>query len=75
MKKFLAILLIAIVACNAIEDLDLNDVLDYLRNAGIFDMVKNKLIAFGKKVAIDLCANYISRGLCEAAVNVLASMI
>ena len=75
MKKFLAFLLIAIVACEAVEDLDLNDILDWLKNSGIYDEVKSKLVDAGKQIAIDFCSNYLSRSTCESAVDVLANML
>ena len=75
MKKFLAILLIAIVACEAVEDLELNDILDWLRNSGILDAVKSKLISAGKQIAINFCSGYLPRNICSSAVNALASML
>ena len=75
MKKFLAILLIAIVACETVEELHLEDVLDWLRNSGILDAVKNYIISYGKKMAVDFCAGYISRSICQTAVDILAGML
>ncbi len=75
MKKFLAFLLIAIVACEAVEDSELNGILDWLSNSGILETVKQQLIQFGKQVAIDFCAGYLSRSICEAAINALAGML
>ena len=75
MKKFLAFLLIAMVACQAVEDMDLKDWIDWLKNSGIFDMVKNKLISAGKSLAVQLCSNYLPGYICSAAVDALASML
>ena len=75
MKKFLAILLIAIVACETVEELHLEDVLDWLRNSGILEAVKKQIINYGKKIAVDFCAQYISRSICQTAVDILAGMI
>ena len=75
MKKFLAILLIAIVACETVEELHLEDVLDWLRNSGILEAVKSQIINYGKKIAVDFCARYISRSICQTAVDILAGMI
>ena len=74
MKKFLAILLIAIVACETVEEFDLQGWIDELKRAGIFDMVKSKIISFGKSVAINFCAGYLSRSICTIAVNGICAM-
>ena len=69
MKKFLAILLIAIVACETVEEISLKNfidvVIDTLKSLGIYD----QLISSGKQYAIKLCSNYIDAGLCEIAIN------
>ena len=74
MKKFLAILLIAIVACETAEEFDLEGWMEDLKNAGIFDLVKSKIISFGKSVAINFCAGYLSRSVCTIAVNGICAM-
>ena len=74
MKKFLAILLIAIVACETAEEFDLEWWMEDLKNAGIFDLVKSKIISFGKSVAINFCAGYLSRSICTIAVNGICAM-
>ena len=74
MKKFLAILLIAVVACETAEEFDLEWWMEDLKNAGIFDLVKSKIISFGKSVAINFCAGYLSRSICTIAVNGICAM-
>ena len=82
MKKFLAFLLIAIIACTTVEDIDLESLWKKIKNAfkkgvkwlkdkGIFDTVKNTLIKLGKQAAIALCAKYIGQSTCETVVNQL----
>ncbi len=75
MKKFLAILLIAIVACEAVEEFNLkgwlDGIIEQLKKWGIYDA----LISKGKEFAINLCANYLDRSLCEMAVNWLCSQL
>ena len=76
MKKFLAILLIAIVACEAVEDVDLfGGVIDWLKNAGIYDAVKNYIISASKSFAISFCSRYLPGSICSAAVEAIASSL
>ena len=75
MKKFLAILLIAIVACEAVEEFDLKGVVDWLINSGIYDAVKNYIISAGKSFAISFCSRYLPGSICSAAVNAIASSL
>ena len=75
MKKFLAILLIAIVACEAVEEFDLKGVVDWLKNSGIYDAVKNYIISAGKSFAISFCSRYLPGSICSAAVNAIASAL
>ena len=75
MKKFLAILLIAIVACEAVEEFDLQGVIDWLKNSGIYDAVKNYIISAGKSFAISFCSRYLPGSICSAAVNAIASSL
>ena len=80
MKKFLAIFLIAIVACEAVQDIDLEGIWDQLSDAaknavnwlkqkGIYDLVKNRLIQAGKIAAIGVCTPYLGPAICTAAVE------
>ncbi len=77
MKKFLAILLIAIVACEAVEDFDLlgqitqaiQDALNWLKSKGIYDLIKDKVISLGKMAAIGACSPYLSPAICTLAVE------
>ena len=76
MKKFLAILLIAIVACEAIQDLELeswkNDIWEKIKQVikkkegekARIDFIKNKIMQIGKDAAIDLCTKYYQREIC-----------
>ena len=75
MKKFLAILLIAIVACEAVEEFDLKGVVDWLINSGIYDAVKNYIISACKSFAISFCSRYLPGSICSAAVNAIASSL
>ena len=75
MKKFLAILLIAIVACEAVEEFDLKGVVDWLINSGIYYAVKNYIISAGKSFAISFCSRYLPGSICSAAVNAIASSL
>ena len=75
MKKFLAILLFAIVACEAVEEFDLKGVVDWLINSGIYDAVKNYIISAGKSFAISFCSRYLPGSICSAAVNAIASSL
>ena len=71
MKKFLAILLIAIVACETVQEFNLQGILDVLKRAGIYDLVLQKLIIYGKQIAVNFCAQYLSRSTCQSAVDAL----
>ena len=75
MKKFLAILLIAIVACETVEEFDLQGWMEDLKNAGIFDLVKSKIISYGKQIAKNFCSNYLPSAICSIAVDALAAML
>ena len=75
MKKFLAILLIAIVACEAVEEFDLKGWLDgiinQLKEWGVYDA----LISKGKEFAINFCAKYLGQTVCEMAINWLCNQL
>ena len=83
MKKFLAILLIAIVACEAVEDFDLlgkitqeiQDALDMLKYRGIYNYIKEKLVTMGKYAAIAYCAPYLGSPVCKLAVRGLSILL
>ena len=96
MKKLLAILLIAIAACETVQDIDLQSIFDdivdkvkdawdnltdelknaanYLKDKGIYDTVKDKLISAGKTAAIALCTPYLGPTLCSLAVEALCQL-
>ena len=80
MKKFLAFLLIAIVACTTVEDLDFDSWWDkikdffkkgwnWLKEHGVLDLVKDTLWKLGKEAAIALCSKWLDRSTCETVIN------
>ena len=75
MKKFLAFLLFAVIACTAVEDFDLKGFLDgiieWLKENGIYDI----LINYGKQAAVKLCSNWFAESTCELAINFIASLL
>ena len=97
MKKFLAIFLIAIVACEAVEDLDLEGLwkkikkavksawdklsgavkkaVNWLKDKGIYDLVKDKLVQLGKAAATTFCSAYLSPAVCAPAIEGLCAIV
>ena len=97
MKKLLIILLIAIVACETVEDIDfqsiwdkikdtvedawdkltdnLKDAINNLKNQGIYDLIKDKLVAYGKIATIALCTPYLTEPVCQIAVEALCQLL
>ena len=79
MKKFLALFLIAIVACEAVEEFDLenwiSDAWNWLKEKGILDAVKNIAVTAGKAAAIAYCSPYLSPPVCTIAVNAVCSAL
>ena len=97
MKKFLAIFLIAIVACEAVEDLDLEGLwkkikkavksawdklsgavkkaVNWLKDKGIYDLVKDKLVQLGKAAATTFCSAYLSPAICAPAIEGLCTIV
>ena len=101
MKKILAILLIAIVACETIQEIDLEswwtDIrdkvedavkdawdklsdavkkgIDYLKEKGIYDLLKDKVIQAGKAAAIAFCTPYLGPAICASAVEGVSKLI
>ena len=82
MKKFLAFLLIAIIACNTVEDLTLQNILDYLKELyekavqwlkdnGVYDEVIAALKTLGKEAAVGVCTKWLDRTMCEALLSFL----
>ena len=76
MKKFLAFLLIAIVACTTVEDHILESFWDivkqaweWIQSSGVLDQLKQTLRNLGKEAAITLCSNWIERSICEFVIN------
>ena len=78
MKKFLAILLIAMIACSNVsvveeEEFKLEVVIQTVQGAiqflikiGVWDLIMNFLKTHGKKFAYNLCVKYIKAGWCKA---------
>ena len=97
MKKFLAFLLIAIVACEAVEDVDLEGIwkkikkavksawdklsgavkkaVNWLKDKGIYDLVKDKLVQLGKAAATTFCSAYLSPAICAPAIEGLCTIV
>ena len=97
MKKFLAFLLIAIVACEAVEDVDLEGLwkkikkavksawdklsgavkkaVNWLKDKGIYDLVKDKLVQLGKAAATTFCSAYLSPAICAPAIEGLCTIV
>ena len=101
MKKFLAIFLIAIVACETVNDIDLEswwtdirdkvedavksawdkltdavkNAVNWLKEKGIYDMVKDKVVQIGKAAAITFCTPYLGPTICASAVEGVAQLI
>ena len=97
MKKFLAIFLIAIVACETVEDLDLEGLwskikkvvksawdklsgavkkaVNWLKDKGIYDLVKDKLVQLGKAAATTFCSAYLSPAVCAPAIEGLCTIV
>ena len=97
MKKFLAIFLIAIVACEAVEDLDLEGLwkkikkvvksawdklsgavkkaVNWLKDKGIYELVKDKLVQLGKAAATTFCSAYLSPAICAPAIEGLCTIV
>ena len=81
MKKFLAILLIAIVACSEVsvieeEEFDLEsfkgaiqNAIAWLKNHGLWDPILNLLKTAGKAAAYALCTNYVKSNVCNVINN------
>ena len=97
MKKFLAFFLIAVVACEAVDDLDLESIQDWivdkvtsiwntltdavkkainwLKDKGIYDLIKDKVIQLGKVAATTFCSAYLSPAVCGPAVEGICTLI
>ena len=76
MKKFLVFLLIAIITCEAVEELYLKGYetpYDILKER--CQKVKEILINYGKKAAVDYCTKFLSQKICQTAVDCLASAL
>ncbi len=75
MKKFLAILLIAIVACEAVEEFNLkgffDGIIEQLKKWGIYDM----LIEKGKEFAKNLCVKYLGETVCDLVLTFLCNQL
>ena len=81
MKKFLAILLIAIVACSNVavieeEEFDLQGFFSKIKNAikwlkdqGLYDTIISSLKTVGKTAAYALCQKFIKSDTCKLILN------
>ena len=81
MKKFLAILLIAIVACSNVsvveeEEFDLEkitgtvkEVVAWLKKNGLWDPLMNTLKTAGKVAAFAFCTRYAPANVCSLILN------
>ena len=80
MKKFLAFLLIAVIACTAVEDFDFEGFWDgfvdifrrgveWFQRNGFWDQIKNTLKTAGKQAALELCQRWHTYALCKDAVD------
>ena len=78
MKKFLVFLLIAIVTCEAIEELNLQARIPTDPTNPI-DQIKKRLkeliINSGKKAAVQFCSKYLPQNVCQSAVDAIASVL
>ena len=79
MRKFLAILLIAMIACSTFEE-DMNGIWDTikkwyqkLKDMGVIDIIINLLRTYGVPAAKQACCNYIPEAcsICETILNFL----
>jgi hypothetical protein len=87
MKKFLVILLIAVIACEAVQqDIDLESWIgdlwdkltgavkkawDWLNSSGVMDQIKSLLWSAGKAAAIALCSTYFTPAVCSTVIGLL----
>ena len=76
MKKFLVFLLIAIITCEAVEKLDLQGIKPPVDPTKLIaQKLKEIIVSYGKKVAVDYCSKYFSKDVCQTAVDQLASAL
>ena len=101
MKKILVIFLIAIVACETAQDIniegwwsdirdriekalkdawdtlsqDVKDAINWLKEKGIYDTVKEQLVGSGKTAAIGICTPVLGPAICGAAIEGLAKLM
>ena len=77
MRKFLAILLIAVIACSTFEE-DMNSIWDTikefyqkLKDMGVIDIIINLLKTKGLPAAKEACCQYIPSAcsICEMIIN------
>ncbi len=79
MRKFLAILLIAMIACSTFED-DMNGIWDTvkewyqkLKDMGVIDIIVNLLRTYGVPAAKKACCQYLPAAcsVCELILNLI----
>ena len=78
MKKFLAILLIAAIACEAYEEITLEDIwnnvqdaINWLRDHGYLDKIKELAYTVGKYLAKNLCKKYLDENICDQVIDII----
>ncbi len=87
MKKFLVILLIAVIACETVQqDIELESWLgdiwdkitgaakqawDWLTSSGVMEQIKSALWSAGKAAAIALCSTYFTPAVCSTVIGLL----
>ena len=85
MKKFLAFLLIAVIACMTVEEeMEFNSWLsnlwnkiknavkkawNWLKEKGYLSKIKDALVKLGKTAAIALCKKWFDAQVCEGIIN------
>ena len=72
MKKFLAILLIALVACEVVEQTNLKRWIDPPYTNPIAKEILKIYQTQGKEAAINYCARYFTKSICEQVINYIA---
>ena len=78
MKKFLAILLIAVIACEAYEEITLEsiwnnvqDAIQWLKDHGYWNKLVQLAKTVGKYIAGNLCKKYLDAGICNQILNMI----
>ena len=82
--KFLAFFLIAVIACAAVEEQDLDSWLgnlwdkiknavkkawNWLKDHGYLEKIKNALVTLGKAAAVNLCKKWFDESTCKSVID------